>query len=455
MTSNNRRENRVTVYFRSGMLGLAAAALLAGALPAQAAPTGRPATTAVAHPLLVDRVAAIVNQDVITQSEFEAELQQVIAQMQQRGAPLPDRKTLASQVMEHMIMNRILLQRAKADRITIDEGQVTAAMESMAAHNHLTLPEFQKAVAKRGMNYDMLANDVRNELIINQLRKREVLGRIHVSDREVNNFLNGGRNTSQQEYQLAHIMIRLPAAATPQQVQARQARAAAALAALKAGKPFSQVAASYSDASDALKGGELGWQPSSELPDLFLQALATLKPNGVSGILRSPNGFHIIKLENVRTTAHQAVTVEKTHARHILIKTSDVVSDQEARAKLARIRTRLLQGADFAQLAKLDSQDTSAAEGGDLGWIAPGETVPEFERAMNALKPGEISPPVKSQFGWHLIQVLERRQFEASDADLRDRARQAIGMRKAEEAYQQWLRQLRDEAYVENHLNEL
>jgi peptidyl-prolyl cis-trans isomerase SurA len=453
--SNNRRENRVTVYFRSGMVGLAAAALLAGALPAQAAPAGRPAPTAVAHPLLVDRVAAIVNRDVITQSEFEAKLQQVIGQMQQQGTPLPDRKTLASQVMEHMIMDHILLQRAKADRIKVDEGQVTVAMEAMAAHNHLTLPDFQKAVAKHGMNYDMLASDVRNELIINQLRKREVLGRIHVSDREVDNFLNGGRNTSQQEYQLAHIMIRLPAAATPQQVEARQARAAAALAALKAGKPFSQVAASYSDAGDALRGGELGWQPSSELPDLFLQALATLKPNGVSGILRSPNGFHIIKLENVRTAAHQAVAVEKTHARHILIKTSDVVSDQEARAKLERIRTRLLQGADFAQLAKLDSQDTSAAQGGDLGWIAPGETVPEFERAMNALKPGEISPPVKSQFGWHLIQVLERRQFEASDADLRDRARQAIGMRKAEEAYQQWLRELRDEAYVENHLNEL
>jgi peptidyl-prolyl cis-trans isomerase SurA len=258
-----------------------------------------------------------------------------------------------------------------------------------------------------------------------------------------------GRN---DEYNLGHILVRVPEQANPEQIQQRQARAEEALAQLKQGSDFGQVAATYSDAPEGLKGGVLGWREASRLPGLFLEAVKGLRVGELSAVLRSPNGFHILKLLDQRGAA--PVIVQQTHARHILIRTNEIISEAEARNRLLGLRERIVNGENFAELARLQSQDASASKGGDLGWISPGDTVPDFERAMDQLQPNQISQPVKTEFGWHLIQVLARRDEDMSKERLRLTARQALRARKSDEAYQEWLRQLRDKAYVDYRAEE-
>ncbi|UCF76523.1 MAG: peptidylprolyl isomerase, partial [Betaproteobacteria bacterium] len=255
------------------------------------------------------------------------------------------------------------------------------------------------------------------------------------------------------EFNLSHILVTVPEKASPETIQARRERAEQALAQIKGGTDFRQVAASYSDAPDALQGGSLGWRDPSRLPSLFLEAVQGLQPGEVSAILRSPNGFHLLRV-NERRGSTLPVSVRQTHARHILIKTNELVSEAEARRRLLVLKERLDNNADFAELARLHSEDASSAKGGDLGWLSPRDTVPEFERAMDLLKPGEVSEPVRSQFGWHLIQVLERRNEDVSGTRQRLEARRALRERKSDEAYQEWLRQLRDRAYIQYRLDE-
>jgi len=249
------------------------------------------------------------------------------------------------------------------------------------------------------------------------------------------------------------VLVSLPENASPEQIQERKTKADAALAELRKGADFKQVAASFSDAPDAMEGGQLGWRSPTRLPGLFADALAKMNTGEVSPVLRSPNGFHILKLLD-RRSQDAPLMVQQTHPRHILIKTNEAVSEADAKRRLTQVRERLVNGGDFAQLAKVHSEDGSASRGGDLGWVNPGDLVPEFEQAMNALKPGEISEPVKSPFGWHLIQVLERRTEDMSKERRRLVARQEIRARKADEQYQEWVRQLRDRAYVEYRLEE-
>lgn len=291
------------------------------------------------------------------------------------------------------------------------------------------------------------------EMTVSRLREREVDNKLLVTDAEIENYLaNPTKNVNQQdEYLLAHILVLTPEGASPERLAELKAKAEKALAELKSGADFTQVSAAYSDAQNALQGGSLGWRGEAQLPGLFATALKDMKPGDVSPVLKSGNGYHLLKLQDKRGKNMQLV-VKQTHARHILVKTNEVVQDADARNRLLQLKERIENGAAFEELAKIHSDDLSANKGGDLGWLNPGDTVPEFERAMDALKPGDLSAPVQSPFGWHLIQVLERRDQDVTQERKRLEARRAIRERKSEEAFDDWVRQQRDRAYVEYRL---
>jgi peptidyl-prolyl cis-trans isomerase SurA len=412
---------------------------------------------AVAHaapePVEADRIVAVVGDEVITQVELRARLQSALQQLQRQGTPLPGAGELEKQMLERLIMDRAQIQQAKQSGIRIDDLQLDQAINRIAGSNRMTLPQFRQALEKDGIEYPRFREEIRTEMMIARLREREVDSRLSVSDGEIDNFLAGQEATAGEEYQLAHILLRAPEGASPEQLQKLRLRAEQALKRARAGENFAQLAAAFSDAPDALAGGDLGWRPADRLPVLYADAAARLQAGEVGEILRSSAGFHILKLVAKRG-GKVNVAVRQTRARHILIRSSEVVSETEARRKLEIVRERIQHGADFAEQARLYSHDGSAANGGDLGWLNPGDTVPEFERAMDALKPGDLSAVVQSPFGMHLIQVLERRERDMSEERQRAIARQAIRERKLDEAYQDWLRQLRDRTYVENRLDE-
>jgi len=404
----------------------------------------------------IDRIVAVVNKDVVTQSELDEHVALAERELRRQGTPLPDRKVLERQILERLILEKAQLQLAQESGLKVGDAQLDAAVERIAESNHLTLPEFRAALERDGVNFDKFRDQVRNQILLTQLREREVDDKIEVSDSEVDRYLQQHKAADGEhvEYELAHILVRLPDQASPEQIEQARARAEKARAEALGGGDFAKIAATYSDASDAMRGGAMGWRPRDRLPDLFVDALKTMKPGDVSPVMRSPAGFHVIKLIAQRDAA-AGPPVMQTHVRHILIKTNEVVSSDEARRKLLDLRQRIVLGHEsFAKLARLYSQDGSAANGGDLGWVYPGDTVPEFERAMNALKPGEISEPVKTPFGWHLIEVLARRVAPVGADRLRLQARQALRERKADEAYQEWLRQLRDRTYVRIRLDD-
>lgn len=403
---------------------------------------------------LVDRIVAVVNNEVITQFELNDRMRVVMQQLQKRGTPLPPREVLEKQMLERLITDRVQLQFAKETGIRVDDLQLDKTLQRVAQENNMAVEAFRRTLEKDGISFAKFREEIRDEVILGRLREREVENRITVSDGEVESFLSSraAQTGGEDEFNLAHILVRVPEQASPEQIQGKRAHAEKALAELKK-VDFAQVAASYSDAPDALQGGVLGWRAASRLPALFLETVNGLKPGETSAVLRSPNGFHILKLLDKRSQGG-ALIVQKTHARHILIKTSEIVSETDAKNRMIQLKERIDHGADFAELARLHSEDGSASKGGDLGWLSPGETVPEFERAMDALKPGEISVPVKSPFGWHLIQVLERRSEDVSKERQALMARQEIRARKADEAYENWLRQLRDQAFVEYRLED-
>ncbi len=397
-----------------------------------------------------DRIVAVVNEEVITLVELRVRLAQVERQLAQQKTPLPNREALAKQVLERMIVERLQLQLARETGTRVDDTTVDRALGRIADGNRLSMSQFRAALEQDGVSWDRFREEIRNEILIVRIREREVDNRVVVSEAEIDNYLaSPERSAVAEEFLLSHILLRAPEQASPESLARLRERAEEALAQLRRGTDFGQVAASYSDAPDGLLGGSLGWRSADRLPSLFADAVAGMKPGEVGPILRSPAGFHLIKLMQRRGGSDTGKRLQQTQARHILIKTGEIVSDDEARRKLLILKERLDNGADFAELARLHSNDGSASKGGELGWVYPGDTVPEFERAMDALKPGEVSAPVQSPFGWHLIQVKDRRIEEVSSERQRLVARQAIKERKAEEAYQDWLRQLRDRAYVE------
>jgi peptidyl-prolyl cis-trans isomerase SurA len=405
---------------------------------------------------LLDRIVAVVNTDVITQSELDRERRIAIATLRKQGTALPQRELLDKQLLERMITKNLLVQQARQTGLRASDADLENALQRIAAENKMDVPQLRTAIEQSGVGFDRFREDVRSEIVISRLRDREIESRVTVTDAEIQNFVRSQQESpgdKADEYKLSHILVQVPEQATPEELKVRRGRAEAALAALKEGTDFRQVAASYSDAPDAMQGGEMGWRAAGRLPGIFLQALNSMKVGQVSDILRSPAGFHLVKLADKRGN-DTPVIVTQTHARHILLRLNEVVSENDARNRLEDLKDRVENGADFAELARLHSDDTSAARGGDLGWISPGDTVPEFERTMDALEPGRVSAPFKTAFGWHVVQVLERREQDLSQDRQRLAARQAIRSRKADEQWQEWVRQQRDKAYVEYKLEE-
>lgn len=406
--------------------------------------------------LLVDRIVAVINKEVVTASELRERVELAERELRRQRTPLPEHALLERQVLERLIIDKAQLQLAAEGGIRVDALQLDRAIERIAESNNMTLAAFRRALETDGVALARFREEVRQQIVMQRLREREVDERIEVGETEIDLYLEeqkAGRG-ERVDYNIAHIVVRLPDQASPERIEQARARAEKVLAEARAGGDFAALAASYSDAGDALQGGQMGWRASDRLPDIYASALRELKTGAVSEVLRSPAGFHLVKLVEQRGAGADQV-IAQTRLRHILVKTSEVVSEADARRRLTDLRERIVTGGtDFAALARLHSADASAARGGDLGWVFAGDTVPDFERAMDALKPNEISQPVKSPFGWHLIQVLERRTGSLPPERQRLMARQALRERKSEETYQEWLRQLRDRTYVELRLED-
>jgi peptidyl-prolyl cis-trans isomerase SurA len=398
----------------------------------------------------IDRIVAVVNDEVITESELNARLDEVGKRIAAQKISAPPENILKKQVLERTILEHLQLQLAQQMNIEAGKDKVDAALENIAEQNHMSLPELYKTVEHDGISQDAFREQIHNQIIIQQLVEREIGNRISVSDAEVENFLANSENLDGgTEYELSHILITLPESATPEVIQRTRQHADEVLRGLRQGGAFDQAAIANSQGENALEGGKLGWKKTGQLPTLFVNALKTMQPGDVSDVLRSPGGFHILKLLDKRG-GKKNLTITQTHTRHILLRTNEIVTPQDAWQRLNKLRLRIQNGDDFAALAKANSEDPgSASNGGDLGWVNPGQTVPEFEKAMNALKINEISAPIQTPFGLHLIQVLERRQHDITNERDQADARQQIHARKTDERYAQWVRQLRDEAYIE------
>ena len=404
----------------------------------------------------IDHIVAVVNDDVITDTELEKRMHLVKQQLQRRQAKLPPDDVLRKQILEQLIMERLQLQVAERVGIRVDDESINKVVSNIARENHLTLEQFRDVLAREGYNFADFRNNIRKDITINQLRKRRVENRVTVTEQEVDNYLISMANQrgSNDEFHLGHILIGVPEAASPQQIQAAKQKAETILARLRLGADFAETAIAESGGQRALEGGDLGWRKAGQMPTLFAETVINMRVGDISDLIRSPSGFHIIKLLDRRTT-EQRHTIEQTLARHILIRPNEVVSNEEAKQRITRLYERILAGADFAQLARASSDDTaSAVNGGSLGWVNPGAMVPEFEEQMNKLQPGQISKPFETQFGWHIVQVMARRQRDDTQQFERMQARQLIGKRKSEDAVENWLREMRSEAYVEYRLNQ-
>jgi len=398
----------------------------------------------------IDSVAIIVNENIISNQEINNRLEDFKGQLQLQGKKLPPEKLLKKQVIERIILDSIQLQLAKAQGIKVDDLTLNKALETIARKNRTTLDEMHRMLENKGISYKNFREQTRKDMIIRQIQKRMIYSRVKVSQQEIDIFLEQQKisgDAANDKYHLAHILIATPEAASPDDVTKALNKAKQVISRLNEGESFNDVALRFSDGRHALKGGDLGLRGAAELPSLFLDAARRLEIEEVTQPLRSAGGFHIIKLVDKKTQQH---LVKQTHARHILIKADEITSNEEARIKLNQVKVKLNEGGDFAKLAAEFSQDPgSKNNGGDLGWASEGTFVPRFTEVMNTLQEGQTSEPFRSQFGWHIIQVLERRQQDETEQLIRQKAELAIQNRKADEELQLWLRRARDEAYVE------
>ena len=403
----------------------------------------------------MDRIIAVVDQGVITEQELIDRTRSVKSQLEKQGTALPPENVLEKQVLERLIADSLQLQMAAQTGLKVDDTQLDKTIERIAAQNKMTVDEFKVLLEKDGMPMRKFREDIRSEITISRLREREVENKLNISEGEIDNYLTtqANRGEEQDEFEISHILIRTPEDASPEDLQKAKSKTEQALKQLAGGASFEQVSAGFSDAPNALEGGSMGWKSGAQLPALFLDVLKPLQAGEVSKPVRSPNGFHILKVNN-RRGGSSSLVIGQTHARHILIKLSEVLSEKEGKRKIDVIKERLDNGGKFEELARQFSEDGSANNGGDLGWVNPGDTVPPFEKAMNELGLGELSEPVLTAFGWHIIQVLERRQQDMTKEASRLKARQEIRARKSEEAYQDWIRELRDRAFVELRLQD-
>lgn len=405
-------------------------------------------------PRQADYIVAVVNSEPITNNEVRSRMVRIEQQLAQQGGALPPRAQLARQVLERLISEKAQLQLARETGIKVDEVTVDQAEQNVARQNQIDVPELRRRLAADGIPLAQFRDELRSQLLLTRVRDREVEPRVKVNDLEVDQFIQeqqGSNDLSSMELNLGQVLVAVPEGATAAQVAALQAKAERALARVKAGEDFARVAREMSDAPGAANtGGQMGLRPVDRYPQLFVNAVQALPDGGVSGVVRSGAGFHVLKVIEKRQAGMPGINVTQSRARHILLRPTAQLSESAARERLADFRKRILGGtADFAQLARENSQDASARNGGDLGWANPGLFVPEFEDVLNDLQPNEISEPLVSRFGVHLIQLLERRQATLSQREQREIARNLVREKKLEEAYTAWVQEVRGRAYVE------
>jgi len=401
---------------------------------------------------LLDGIAAVVNEGVVLTSQLETEIASITRRLREQKTELPPPAILRKQVLERLIVEEIQIQRAMRLGVNVPDEMLNNALNDVATRNNIAFADLPRALEAQGLDYRDYRDSIRRELQLQILRQRDVLQRINISPRELEQFLTKQKSGIDQasEYNLAHILVSVPVSASSDELAAREARAKEVFAKATGGEDFAQLAVAYSDSGTNVQGGALGWRPGSQLPSVVVDSIPGMKPGDVTEPLRTPSGFHIFKLLEVRGGVQQAVE-SQVHARHILVQTNELEDDSTVQQKLKAIRTRIVdQHEDFAAIAAVTSADKgSAVEGGDLGWAGPGSFVPEFERSIDALQESEISEPFKTQYGWHIVQLLGRRMHDTTDDVRRNRAFAALRESKAEEETELWLRRLRDEAFVE------
>jgi peptidyl-prolyl cis-trans isomerase SurA len=402
--------------------------------------------------VLLDRIAAIVNDGVVLNSQLEEQTEEISARLRQQKTELPPRNVLRQQILERLVVEEIQIQRADKLGIQVSDEMLNGALDDVAKRNNIGFADLPQALAQQGIDYRTFRDEIRRQMTLQLLRQRDVIGRINVSPRELEQFMARQQNAPDRnaEYNVSHILISVPVSASPEQIEAREARAREVFNKAQSGEDFAQLAVTYSDSSTNIEGGSLGWRRGSQLPSILADTIPKMRAGQTSEPVRTPSGFHLFRLNEVRGGVQQAV-VDQVHARHILLRTNELEDDQTVQQKLANIRTRVIDGKeDFAAIAAVTSQDPgSAADGGDLGWAGPGTFVGEFEKQISALKDNEVSQPFKTQYGWHIVQVLGRRQHDSTEDLKRQRAFAELREAKAEEETELWLRRLRDEAFVE------
>ena len=433
-------------HWRARSVACAIAALCAAWLPARAA-TG----------VELDRVVAVVNDDIIASSELEVRLKRVRGQLRRSGTALPPADALRRQVLERLVLFRLQVQLARESGIRVDDERLNRTVLRIAEQNELTLREFRDALEREGRDFAKFREEVRDDILIAEVRRRHVENQIIISQRDIDDFLSmmesRGTDAGRQQFRIGHILIAVPDGATSEEIEQARVRAERVLGEIRGGADFANMAVTHSDGQQALEGGDLGWRRASDLPTMLADAVLRLDVGGVSDPIRSSSGFHLVKLVERRGGERQMI--RQTHARHILIALDELTDDAEARRQLSMLRERIVNGQDIGELARIHSDDSgSASKGGDLGWIDPGNTIPVFERMMDSLAPGGISEPFKTQFGWHIVQVLERRERDGTETSRRAEARRTLRNRKIQENTQAWIRRVRDEAYVEYRLDE-
>lgn len=416
---------------------------------------GLPLSSASAGERL-DEIVAIVDEDVVTRSELDRETRKIMAQLRARGTTeLPPAGAMERQVLDRVVMKKLELAAARRAGINVGEDEVAQAISNIARQAGLSLSEFREALQQEGMSFPSYRQEIREQMTIQRLLQKEVRQRIRITDQEVKAFLarKPGNVGGRSEYHLRHILIATPEGASPEQLQRAREKAERLVQELRNGLDFATAALTESDSQQALSGGDLGWRRTDQLPTLFVDQVAGMERGEISDPIRSASGFNIIKVEDYK--GGDRLIIDQTRVRHILIKTSEVTSDEDARTRLEQLRQRIVGGDDFADLARANSEDTaSAIKGGDLGWVTPGDLLPRFEEEMNRLEIGELSEPFRTEFGWHLIQVLERRSYDSTEEVKKAEARDKIRKRKFQEESELYLRRLRDEAYIEKKLGD-
>ena len=410
---------------------------------------------AVPEIIEIDRIVAVVNDDVIVHSEMQTRMRTVVEQLENSGVPSPPRDVLEKQILEQLILGRLQIQIAESTGIRVDDETLNRQIVDIARQNNLSLREFRDILERDGYSFGAFREEIRTELIKSRVQQRHVEERVQITERDIENYMatvaKQGGNIP--EYRVGHILIAVPDGASPEQLAEARDEAEDIIARLNAGANFGRTAAAESDGRQALEGGDLGWRKGGELPTLFEKIAPVLEKGQISDIIRSPSGFHVIKMLDVRGAERHVI--KQTHAQHILLKTNEIFSSGDARRRLLSLRSRILNGTNFNALARANSQDAgSAVKGGDLGWLNPGDTIAPFEKTMDALKVGEVSQPFETQFGWHILQVLGRRDRDSTKEVQRAKAAEQLRNRKVDEALQTWFRQIRDEAYIEYRLDE-